>query len=389
MASQKKEMPCERLKYMEPLKRSNNWLILASGLCEKAPIAWQHDCTLWRLIWKARLRQRSPRLLRFIGQKSVNGFAGGKKMGLKDCWKDIEQGDQNVCPKNNAKPLAIFSTVARWPTDSIPAYGHVQWFPESLKKNFLFVIILPMSPEFFMNLNSPFNGLKKYSLELIRHFNHGGLVTNIPSSKKSQKRKSGTSLRGRSQFPTRPDSSPDMGKSRMSAGNSQYGTTQYSQNFRNHRIIPRPIPLSFSESFQCTNLYRISRENSAQLLPSENLSYPRQRFLSQRPHRVGLVPQSSTAYRSLQSSSIFSGLQCVGKNLASHASLRHAQQIFQNAIRTQINFNFHLSQHSTQPTTNHGLSSSLSIKLCSFIYTSLYSRDEAIFLEFKRLLRRR
>ena len=115
-----------------------------------------------------------------------------------------------------------------------------------------------------------------------------------------------------------------------------------------------------------------------ELLPSENLSYSRQCFLSQRPYRVGLVPQSSPFNRSLQSPRLFSRPQRLGENLASHSALWHVQQIFQNASRTAVNVDIYFSQYPTQSTANSGLSSPLSINLCRFIYASLYIWAERI-----------
>ena len=114
---------------------------------------------------------------------------------------------------------------------------------------------------------------------------HAGSVINIPTLKKSQKRKSGYPIRGRSQFPSRPNSPPDLGQSRLPAGNPQPGAAQHPQNLWNHRIIPRSIPLPFSRRLQRADLYSVSRKDTARLLSSENLSYSGQRLLSQRPYR--------------------------------------------------------------------------------------------------------
>ena len=361
---------------MEPSRKLNNWLTSASKPCEMELTVLRHDCTPLPSTWKAKARLRSRNFLRFIVQKSANGSAVGKKTASKGCWKDTGLDDRSVCPKNNAKPLQTFSTVAPLPMDSMLASGPVQWYAGLLKMNFLSSIIPRISPESCMSLTFPFSGPRKYWLEPTKRFNHDGFVINIPTLKKSQKRKSGHPLRGRSQFPARPNPSPDMGKGRLPATNPQYGATQYTQIFWNHRIIPRPVPLSFSGGLQRADIYPLSRKSPAQLLPPKNLSYSRQCFLSQRPYRLGLVQQPSQTYRSFQSSGVFSEPECFRKNLASHAPLRYSQQIFQNTIRTAVDFNFDLSKHPTQSKAGHGLPSSLSMN-----YVALFM--QAYIVRFK------
>lgn len=75
-----KGIPCERLKYMEQLEKLNDWLILANKPCERGLTALQPDCTLWSSIWKGKVRQRLPRLLKYIVQK----FA--KRRGRHPLW---------------------------------------------------------------------------------------------------------------------------------------------------------------------------------------------------------------------------------------------------------------------------------------------------------------
>ena len=226
-----------------------------------------------------------------------------------------------------------------------------------------------------MNLGSLSSGLKKHLLKPIKHFNPAGLITITPSLKKSQKRKSGYIVRRRSQFSARSDASPNLGTSRSSTRNSQHGSTQYSQDFWNNRIILRTVPLSFPGSFQRQDIYSVSGENPAQLFPAQSLSHSRQCLLSQRPCRMGLVSQSSSPHRSLQSTGLFAGTQCLRANLAPYTNRRYAQQVFLNADGASNDFNFYFSQYSAQSISSSRVSSSLSIELCRFIYAILYIKQ--------------
>lgn len=272
---------------MELLKRLNDLLISVSKPCEMEPIGLPRDCMPWLSTWKAKVRHRLPSSLKFIVQKCANGSNVGKNMALKECWKDIGQDGQSVCPKNSAKHSRTFWTVVPLPMDSIPVFGHAQWYAGLLKTNFRSIIILRIYLKFCMSLTSPFSGPRKYLLGLIKHFNPDGPVINTPTLKKSQKRKSCDPLRRRSQLPARPHYLPNMGKGRLPAGNPEHGPTQYTKNIRDHRIILCTIPLPFSGCIQRPNLCRISRKDFTQLCASQNLSDPGQCFLSQRQRCLG------------------------------------------------------------------------------------------------------
>ena len=368
----KRGIPCELSKFMEQSKEFINWLNLAKKRCEMELIAWLDDCMLWFSIWKARLLLRSQVFLKYIIPKFVCGCADGRTTTFREYWKDIGQAVQIGFLNGRKGPLQIFWTAGRLPMDLTPASGHVRWYPELLKKNFLSLTILRMFLASSMNSNSLSSGLKRYLPEQTRLFSRVGFAADTLSLKKSQKRKSGYPLRGRSQLSARPNPLSNMGKGRLSAGNPYSGATQYPQNLRDYRIVLRPLPLSFPGSLQCSNIHSVSGENITLLLPPEDLSYSRQRFLSQRSQRLELVPESSFTYGSLQSSSVFAETQCHRTDLAPYTDRGNTQQIFSNSTRTSNNFDFYFSQYPTKSTTSSRISASLSIKRYSFIYASLY-----------------
>ena len=156
------------------------------------------------------------------------------------------------------KSLPIYWTAGLSHTVSPQAFGQAQWLPESSKMNFPLRIIRLMSLAFFMNWNSPSSVPKRNWQKLMSLINRAGVGTSIPALKKSQERRGGDPLRGRSQLPARPYPLSDMGADRFSARNPYHGTEKYAQDFWYDRTVLRQVSLSFSESVQCRNIYRVS-----------------------------------------------------------------------------------------------------------------------------------
>ena len=225
-----------------------------------------------------------------------------------------------------------------------------------------------MSPVSFMTLVSLCSAPGRRWQKLIKPYNHVGFGTSIPALKKSQDRRGGDPLRRRSQLPPRPYPLSYLGTDRFSARNSDHGTEEYAQDFRNNRTILRQVPLSFSTSVQCRNVHRVSRKNFAMLLSAESIFDSRQCIVPQRSGCMGMVFRSSEIYRSLQSSRVFSRAQCAGKNMASYTYKKHTQPILCDSARAALDFNFNLSKHSTESVAGTRLSATLSMILMSLYF---------------------
>ena len=74
-----------------------------------------------------------------------------------------------------------------------------------------------------------------------------------------------------------------------------------------------------------------------------------------------LVLRTPGVYRSVQSSSVFSGVQCNRESLASYTTTRHTQSILLNPKRALFNFNFDLPKYPNESIANSGLFNSISI----------------------------
>ena len=224
-----------------------------------------------------------------------------------------------------------------------------------------------MSPVSFMILVSLCSAPGRRWQKRIKPYNHVGFGTSIPALKKSQDRRGGDSLRRRSQLPPRPYPLSYLGTDRFSAGNSDHGTEEHAQDFRNNRTILRQVPLSFSKSVQCRNVHRVSRKNFAMLLSTESIFDSRQCIVQQRSGCMGMVFRSSEIYRGLQSSRVFSQAQCAGKNMASYPYQRHTQPILRDSAGATLDFNFNVSKHSREAIANPRLSATSSI-----VFMALY-----------------
>ena len=194
-----------------------------------------------------------------------------------------------------------------------------------------------------------------------RFFSPNGSVTDIPTLKKSQKRKGGHPLRRRSQLPAGPHSPPDVGAPRLSARNPHDRAKKHLENIWHDRTLLCSVPLSLPEGFQRRYLHRLSRTDTAELLSPENLSDPRQCVLPQGQDRLGLVFTTSQVYGSLQPSCLFSSTQCAGANLAPRTFTWHTQSVFCNPRRASFGIDFHVSQYPEKFRTGPRLLATLSI----------------------------
>ena len=163
--------------------------------------------------------------------------------------------------------------------------------------------------------------------------NLGGCGIAIPTLKKSQKRRSCPPLRGRSNFPSRPHSLPNLGEGRKPARNSHHRSEEVFKSLWHDRALCGPFPLSFSASLQCVDLYPIPGEGRSKLLSLQNLSNPGQRLLSQGRGGLGLVRQTSQKHRGVQSAKLLARTQCVRKGLALYLGRCHAKSILLDSRR--------------------------------------------------------
>jgi len=221
--------------------------------------------------------------------------------------------------------------------------------------------IQPMFHVSYTVLSSLFNGHESYWPGQTRHFSPNGSVTAIPILKKSPKRKSGHSLRRRSQLPPGPHALPDLGAPGLAATNPHHRTEKHLEDIWHYRTLRRSLPLSLPDGFQRRDLHRVSRKNAAQLCSPQNLSDPRQCVLPQGRHCVDLVFRSSQTYGSLQPSRLLSRAQRAGTNLASCSSPWHPQSLFCNSRRAALGIDLHVSQHPTKFPTGARLFAALSV----------------------------
>ena len=219
----------------------------------------------------------------------------------------------------------------------------------------------PMCRGFFMILDFPCNGQRKFLRRQIRQRNRVGSAINTRILKKSPFRRSSDPLRGRSKFPARPHALQNMVTSRLPTGNTVNRATQYAQDLRNNRALLCSISLSISDGLQCSYISDISRTYYKGLLPKKNLFDSRQCSIPQRSGSMELVLRTPGVYRSVQSSSVFSGVQCNRESLASYTTTRHTQSILLNPKRALFNFNFDLPKYPNESIANSGLFNSISI----------------------------
>ena len=363
----REEVTCARYKFMEQQKRFNNWLDSANKLSGMALTEWPADSMPWLSTSKGERLLTLLMPLKFTGPKFASGCAIGKTEAWKESWKGIGPAGQQSCPNANGENLPISWRAVRSPTVLPRVFGLAPWWSESLSKNFLFLIMPLMYRASFTICDFPSSAPRKYWLKLTKHFNPSGCATDIPTLKKSQKRRSRPSLRGRSQLPAGPDPLPNLGSDRISTANPYDWPTQHLKDIRLHRTLLCTVPLSLSKSLQRRYLHRLSRTNIAKLLSKKNLSYPRQCLLSQRQNRLGLVFRPPQTHGSFQPSGLFSRTQRSGENLAPHTTSWHTQSLFPNAGRTSLNFNFHFSQHPEKSITGLWLFATIPINMSLYL----------------------
>lgn len=346
-------------------KRYSNWLNLANKPFEKEHIGLPVDSMLWYSAWRVKRHPKLATFSRCTVPKSPYGCETGSSKGWTVCWRDTAPDARHLCLMTNNKNLQTYWTAVLWRTDSHRASGHAQWLPESLMKNFLFLITQRMFHVSFMNSSFLFSVPKRRWPKLTKHINHDGFATNIPTLKKSQNRRSGHPLRGRSELPTGPNPLSNMGENRFSAGNTDYGTEKYAQNIRYNRTVLCQISLPLSEGLQCRDIHRVSRTNFAMLFPAISISDSRQCIVPQRQRRVGVVCRPPKIHRSLQPPRVFSPVQRIRENMASHTSSRYTQSILCIPGRASRCLNFNVSKHPEKTVSGYGLFASVSIIIMS------------------------
>ena len=346
-------------------KRYSNWLNLANKPFEKDHIELPVDSTPWYSAWRVKQLPKLATFSRFTVPKSPYGCETGSSKGWTVCWRGIALDVRRLCPMTNNENLQTYWTAALWHMDSHRASGHVQWLPESLMKNFLFLITRLMFHVSFMNSSFPSNVPRRRWPKLTKHINPDGFATNIPTLKKSQNRRSGHPLRGRSELPARPNPLSNMGEDRFSAGNTDYGAEKHAQNIRHNRAVLCQISLPLSEGLQCRNIHRVSRTNFAMLFPAKSISDSRQCIVPQRQRRVGVVCRPPKIHRSLQPPRVFSPVQCIREDMASHTSSRYTQSILCIPGRASLCLDFNVSEHPEKTVSGYGLSTSVSIIIMS------------------------
>jgi hypothetical protein len=126
------------------------------------------------------------------------------------------------------------------------------------------------------------------------------------------------------------------------ARNSHHRAEEVFKSFWDDRALWGSFPLPLSKTFQCFDLYQLSREGRSNLLSPENLSDPGQRLLSQGWGGLVLVFWTSKEHRGLQSANLFARTQCLRKSLALYADGCHAQSLLPDSPGTIFipNFNF-------------------------------------------------
>jgi len=127
------------------------------------------------------------------------------------------------------------------------------------------------------------------------------------------------------------------------------------------------ISLPLSEGLQCRNIHRVSRTNFAMLFPAKSISDSRQCIVPQRQRRVGVVRRPPKIHRSLQPPRVFSPVQCIREDMASHTSSRYTQSILCIPGRASLCIDFNVSEHSEKTASGYGLSTSVSIIMSLYL----------------------
>lgn len=342
-------------------RRYKNWFNSANKPSGTEHIVSPADFTPLLLTWRVKQRPKLLIFSRFIVQRSPCGCETGSRAGWTASWKDIDRGVPLPYLKSRDKNLPTSWIAVQWHTDLPQAYGQAPWLPESLKMSFPLPTMPLMFPVSSTILGSPSSVPKRYWPKPIWLYNPDGFATNIPTSKKSEERRSRRSLRGRSELPAGPHPLSDVGTVRGSARDTDYGTEEYPENLWHHRTVLRKIPLSFSGNIQCRNIHHLSGKNFKVLFPTKSLPDTGQCILPQRQGRLDLVFRSSETCRGVQSPCVLSRTQCTGKNMASHSSAWNAQSLFYDPGRTSLSLDFNVSEHSKKSFSGYGVPTTVSI----------------------------
>jgi len=324
----------------------------------------------WCSIWRGEQPLKLPASSKCIAPRSPSGCTIGNKRAWKGFWRDTALAARNSSRISNCRFWRIFWTAARWPMDSIPAFGPARWSPGLLKKNSRFPTIQPTFLVSSTNWNSPSSAPGRSWPVRTKELNLVGCGIAIPTLKKSQKRRSRPPFPGRSHFPAGPHSLPDLGEGRMPARNSHNRAEEGFESLWHYRALCGPFPLPFSTSLQCFLLYHLSGETASKLLSSQNLPDPRQRLLSQGRGGLGLIFRASQEHRRLQSADLLPRTQCLRKNLALYAGGCHSQSLLRGPGRAICIFNLNLPQYPESSVTGSGSFISFPIRLSNFM--SLY-----------------
>lgn len=135
----------------------------------------------------------------------------------------------------------------------------------------------------------------------------------------------------------------------------------YAKILWGYRDLFSPVSLSLPTGIQCSNLYGLFGEVVEKLFSSQNPFHSGQCFLPQGFSSVGLVFRTSQAHRGLQFTTLFPGTQCCRAPLASYASSRYTQSLFQNSGRIGVYRNFYISQHAKKHLTDTWVSATISV----------------------------
>ncbi len=156
-----------------------------------------------------------------------------------------------------------------------------------------------------------------------------------------------------------------MGAHRISTRNTDHWQEKHPQDFRHHRVVLRPFPLLFPIGVQRRNLRCLSRKNRALLFPAKDILDSGQCLLLQRPRCLDVVLGQSETHIGIQSSSVLTGTQRSGENMASHTLARDTQRVFPDSRRTPLRFNLNFSKHPERSLSGFWIPPSISVIVMS------------------------
>jgi len=122
---------------------------------------------------------------------------------------------------------------------------------------------------------------------------------------------------------------------------------------------------------RCQHLHRLSRKDSAPISPSKDISHPGQCVLPQGQKCLDVVFRSPKIHRGFQSSGLFSGVQCPGTHLASHAIAWYTQPLFLNTERTAFCPDLYVSKYPKKSVTSARLFAAVPIIMSRYLYKAI------------------